>query len=338
MRTLFGGGNRPTHFRDVPDPVITSPRQAIVRPLAVAVCDLDIAYLLGLLPTEEPYAFGHECTAAVVAVGDDVTSVRVGDQVTVPFQISCGFCNRCRTARSLDCTSVPPLSTYGLEPFGGGLWGGACSDLVLVPYADAMLVRLPDNTDPLHAASVSDNVVDGYRSVAPHVQPGDEALVLGSASVGLYAVATARALGTPVTYVDSDPTRLACAATLGATVVESVATGQPYGEFAVTSACISTPDGLISAVRSTTPGGICHSSGIQFFGVANLDYLDMYRRGIRLVTGRANARDDIPKVLALMSQGRLDPATVTGNVIPLSQTAGNLEQQLTHKTIVDMTG
>jgi threonine dehydrogenase-like Zn-dependent dehydrogenase len=336
MKTLYGGGSAPTHFRDVPEPAITSGVQAIVRPIAVAVCDLDIAYLIGLLPAA-PYAFGHEFTAEVVAVGDAVTSVRTGDVVTVPFQISCGSCSRCRNSRSLDCSTVAPLSTYGLEPFGGGSqWGGACAELVLVPYADAMLLPLPAGVDPLHAASVSDNVVDGYRSVVPHLQPRDEALVIGSASVGLYAVAAARALGTPITYVDHDPARLACAERYGATVIESMPSGQSYGEFPVTAACVSTPSGLISALRSTEPGGICHSSGIQFFGVADADYLELYRRGIQLTTGRANARDDMPAVLALIQQGRLDLAPVTGNIVPFSEVEGTLEHQLTHKTIIDM--
>ena len=337
MRALFGGGSRPTHFRELPDPVIRIGRQAIVRPLAVAVCDLDIAYLIGLLPTEQPYAFGHEFTAEVVAVGDSVSSMAPGDVVTVPFQISCGSCNRCRAARSLDCSSVPVLSTFGLEPFGGGdEWGGACADLVRIPYADAMCVALPPGIDPLHAASVSDNVVDGYRTVAPYVQPGDEVLVLGSASVGLYAVATATALNTPVTYVDDDHARLAVAERLGAVVIESAPAGQAFGTFPVVSAAVSTSGGLVSALASTEPGGICHSSGIQYFGVPEANYLDMYRRGVSLVTGRANARDDIPAVLALMAQGRLDPSIVTGNIVPIEQAPGNLEHRLTHKTIIDM--
>lgn len=337
MRALFGGGQGATHFRDVPDPLISNGLEAIVKPLAVAVCDLDIAYLIGLLPTAQPYAFGHECTAEVVAIGESVMNVKVGDTVTVPFQISCGSCSRCRTARSLDCTTVPPLSTYGLEPFGGGVaWGGVCADLVLVPFADAMCVSLPSGVDPLHAASVSDNVADGYRTVAPYARPGDEVLVLGSASVGLYAVATSKALGTPVTYVDDDHTRLAVAQRLGATIIESAPGGQSYGSFPVVAAAISTPTGLMSALASVEPGGIVHSSGIQFFGVPDLDYLDMYRRGVRLATGRANARDDIPAILALMAQGRLDTRLVTGNVIHIDDAPGHLEHQLTHKTIIDM--
>jgi threonine dehydrogenase-like Zn-dependent dehydrogenase len=336
MRALFGG-NGPVHIRDIPEPTLGSAIAAVVRPIAVAVCDLDIAYVLGFLPADQPYAFGHEFTAEVVSVGDAVTTIQPGDVVTVPFQISCGGCSRCRSARSLDCLSVPPLSTYGLEPFGGGSqWGGACAELVRVPYADAMCVVLPSGVDPVALASVSDNVVDGYRSIAPHAHPGDRALVFGSASVGLYAVATAVALGVDITYVDTDPVRLAIAERLGATMIEAAPSSQSFGDFAVVAVCDSTPDSLMSGLASTEPGGVCQSSGIQFFGAPDVDYLSMYKRGVRFVTGRANARDDIPAVLALIAQGRLDPGLVTGNVISFADAPDRLASDITHKTIITM--
>jgi threonine dehydrogenase-like Zn-dependent dehydrogenase len=335
MRTLFGGDG-PMHFRDTPAPTLGSSIAALVRPLAVAICDLDVAYLYGLLPSAGPYAVGHEFTARVVEIGDAVANVAVGDVVTVPFQISCGGCNPCRRSRSLDCSSVAPLSTFGLAPFGGGDWGGACTELVRVPYADAMCVALPKGSDPVALASLSDNVVDGYRAVAPHVRPGDEVLVLGSASVGLYAVATAAAMGVRCTYVDTDQTRLQVAGDLGATLIDTPATGQSFGSFAVTAECASTGAALNSALRSTEPGGLCHSSGIHFFGVPDLDFLELYRRGIRFQTGRANARDDIPQVLELIAAGRMNPGVVTGNIIDIADAPDALPGALTHKTVIRM--
>jgi threonine dehydrogenase-like Zn-dependent dehydrogenase len=335
MRSLFGGDG-PVHFRDVPNPQVGSAVAAIVRPVAVAMCDLDVAYLYGLLPTNGPYAIGHEFIAIVVEIGAAVANVSVGDLVTVPFQISCGGCTHCRRSLSLNCSSVPALSTFGLSPFGGGDWGGACSELVRVPYADAMCISLPAGSDPIAFASVSDNVADGYRSVAPYLKPGDEVLVLGSASVGLYAVATAIALGAPCTYVDTDPMRLSTAEQLGARIVEEAATGQSFGSFALTAECVSSGAGLNSALRSTEPGGTCHSSGVHFFGVPDIDFLELYRKGIHLHTGRANARDDIPHVLALIASGRLDPSKITGNVIDINDAPSMLPEALTHKTVIRM--
>src|SRR5712671_2613272 len=318
MRALFAGGGGPPHFESIAAPRLESDVAAIVRPLTVALCDLDVPYIANVLPTQRPYAVGHEFTAEVMEVGESVMTLKPGDRVIVPFQISCGGCSRCRSARSLDCTRVEPLSTFGLEPFGGGSkWGGAMADLVRIPFADAMAIKLQPNADLVAMASLSDNVADGYRCIAPHVRPGDEVLVIGSASVGLYAVAVAGALRVPCTYVDNVDARLKVAERLGARVISAVADGKSFGEFAVTASCNSTPGGLESAIRSTTGGGTCQAAGIHFRPVA-LPLLEMYRRGIRLVTGRASARDDLPAILDLIQQNRLHPGDIGATVVDIA--------------------
>lgn len=335
MRALFAGAGGPPHFRDIAPPQIDSGVEAIVRPLTVALCDLDIPYIANRLPMAKPYAVGHEFTAEIVEIGDAVRSLKPGDRVTLPFQVSCGGCSRCRSARSLDCTSVEPLSTFGLEPFGGGAWGGAIADLIKVPYADAMAVPLAPDADLIAMASLSDNVADGYRCVAPHVRPGDEILVIGSASVGLYACAVAAALAVPCTYVDDSDSRLAIAERLGAKVISGTADGRSFGEFPVTAACISTPGGLQSAISSTEGGGVCQAAGIHFRPL-DLPMFEMYRRGIRLVTGRATAREDIPAILKLVDQGRLRLADVGASIIDVDDAVDAFQGPLSYKTVVRM--
>src|SRR6202167_5040715 len=83
-------------WREAPDPKITAPRQALVRPLQVACGDLDVAVARGAAPLPPGYAVGHEGLAEVVAVGDSVSGFRAGDRVVVPFQLSCGICRECR--------------------------------------------------------------------------------------------------------------------------------------------------------------------------------------------------------------------------------------------------
>ena len=94
-------------------------------------------------------ATGVVSVAEVVAVGDGVTSVRPGDRVVVPFQISCGDCRECRRGATGSCGSVPLMAMYGLGPLAGLNGGGFMSDLVLVPYADAMLIAVPNIPDPI---------------------------------------------------------------------------------------------------------------------------------------------------------------------------------------------
>src|SRR3984885_7986576 len=186
---------------EAPDPAIATPEQALVKPLVVACCDLDVAVARGSAPLPPGYAVGHEGLAEVVAVGDDVSDVRVGDRVVVPFQISCGDCRECRRGVTGSCGSVPLMAMYGLGPLAGLNGGGFLSDLVLVPYADAMLIRAPDTVDPVAIASLSDNIPDGWRAVGPYaselaaLDPGDRrVLVVGRLSIGLYAAALATAL------------------------------------------------------------------------------------------------------------------------------------------------
>lgn len=212
--TAYPGGR--FVWRDVPEPAPPGPDAAVVHPIAVATCDLDRAMGLGRTPFPLPMRFGHECVAEVLSVGERVSTVRPGDRVVVPFQISCGTCAPCRSGRTANCASVPPASMYGFG-VAGGHWGGVLSDQVAVPYADAMLVPLPSGVAPSSAASVADNVSDGYRSVAPYVpamlarDPDASVLILSelgrrpplSSSVVLYAGLVARALGVrEVHFVD----------------------------------------------------------------------------------------------------------------------------------------
>src|ERR1700755_3336546 len=148
-------------WREVPDPTITAPEQALVRPLVVACCDLDVGVSQGWLPVPPGHAVGHEGLAEGVAVGDDAHGVGVGGRVVVPFQISCGACRECRRGVTSSCGSVPVMAMYGLRPLAGLDGGGFMSDLVLVPFADAMLIPVPATVDPVAVASLSDNIPDG---------------------------------------------------------------------------------------------------------------------------------------------------------------------------------
>jgi alcohol dehydrogenase len=304
-------------WTEVADPVVEGPGEALVKPLAVALCDLDIQIVRGQVPIATPVALGHEFVAEIVETGSKVKSVSAGDRVVVPFQISCGECDRCRRDQTGDCTGVPPGSMYGFGAFGGD-WGGALSDLVRVPFADAMLVPLPDGIEPAAVASASDNIPDGWRTVAPALErrPGAEVLVVGGGarSIALYAVEVAEACGASrVVYLDEDEDRLRVAAELGAETVE----GPPptkAGSFPVTVDAGGTRESLTCAIRSTEPGGMCTSVGILFEPETPVPLLEMYTKGIEFRIGRVQARAAIPAVLELATRGRIRPERVTSRV------------------------
>jgi threonine dehydrogenase-like Zn-dependent dehydrogenase len=304
-------------WQEVPEPDLRDDGQALVRPLAVATCDLDLTIARGNSPFPAPIALGHEGVAEVVEVGRAVRSVKVGDRVVVPFQISCGTCDRCLRGGTDACERVPPLSMYGFGAAGGD-WGGLLSDLVRVPFADAMLVPVPEGLDATAVASASDNIPDGWRLVAPFLaeRPGADVLILGGGtrSISLYALSIPFALGAGrVDYVDTDPGRLAVASDLGARVLEADPERHAYGIVGDGSA---SADGLKLALGATEPGGHCTHAGVIFGPEVPLNMLALYTVGVHLHIGRAAARPVIPALLSMTANGRLDPARVTDRIVP----------------------
>jgi alcohol dehydrogenase len=319
MRQLTIAEDRKVDWQEVPEPTLGGPAEALVRPLAVALCDLDQPMIRGEVPIPGPIALGHECVAEVVEVGGEVERLRVGDRVVVPFQISCGECARCRAGLTNSCRAVQRGSMYGFGAFGGD-WGGTLSDLVRVPFAEHMLVELPASIDPAAFASGSDNLPDAWRTVGPPLadRPGADVLIIGGGapSIGLYAVGIAAALGAAsVTYVDDDEQRTEVARRLGAETIDGPLERR-YDRRPITVNATASHEGLHCALRSTEPDGVCTSVGIYYEETTPLPLLEMYTAGITFVTGRVQARPIIPEVLELVASGKLDPSLVT------SRTAG----------------
>jgi alcohol dehydrogenase len=327
MERLTYTGPRELEWREADAPVLESDGAALVRPLAVATCDLDALIVQGSSPFPPPFPLGHECVAEVIEVGDDVSGFAPGQRVSVPFQISCGACAQCLRGRSANCSEVPFMATYGFGP-AVERWGGFLSDLVSVPYAEHMLVGVPDGLAPTAVASASDNIADAWRTVAPPLQdePGGSVLVVGGAaagSIGVYAAGIARALGSEwVLYVDADEGRRAAAEALGAQTMAEMP--KRLGPFPITVDASADPDGLALALRSTAPDGTCTSCAIYFGEQPPMPLLEMYTKGITFRTGRANAREAMPHVLELAASGALRPERVTSRVVPWADAADAL--------------
>ncbi len=327
-------------WTEAPEPRLQSDRGALVRPIAVATCDLDALIIAGRSPFPPPFALGHECVAEVVDVGDAVTTLVPGQLVSVPFQISCGECAACRRGRTANCQTEAFMSTYGFGP-AVERWGGFLSDLVLVPYAEHMLVPLPEGVAPAAVASASDNISDAWRAVGPPLadEPGASVLVVGGAaagSIGLYAAGLAVALGAQsVCYVDTDTDadRRRVARALGADTVDDPP--KRLGPFAITVDSCGEADGLALALRSTAPDGVCTSTAIYFGEQPALPLLEMYTKGITFRTGRAHVREAMPHVLGLSAAGRLHPERVTTRVLAWQDAADGLLERGWTKLVIE---
>jgi alcohol dehydrogenase len=321
-------------WRDAPEVGLGGDGEAVVRPVALATCDIDTAFVQGRFPVGGPFSFGHECVAEVIDVGDSVESVEPGDLVSVPFQISCGECARCRAGEPGNCESVPRLSTYGL-PIGPQTYGGFASDAVTVPYADAMLVPIPEGVEPSTVASLSDNIPDAWRCVAPPLEqhPGAPVLIaMGAGSIALYSVAIALALGAErVDVVGGRERDRELAQRLGANVIDE---GFPEraGFYPITVDASAQPAGISCVLKSTDADGICTSIGI-YIEPTPLPLLDMFTQGVTFVTGRPHVRMLMPDVLELIRAGRFDPDPVTVNRVDWEDAAEALSD-LRAKTVV----
>jgi alcohol dehydrogenase len=309
---------------EVPDLELSGGADALVRALAVATCDLDGPMIHGKTPFRGPFPLGHEGIGEVVAVGGSVGSFKVGDRVAMPFQISCGACANCKRGHTAYCSDhgatgpakdAPQM--YGIGPTAVE-WGGFLSDLIRIPFADAMLVPVPGDIEPATIASLSDNIVDGYRTVAEPLEtwPGAPVLIAGGGSISLYAAAIALTGGAErVDYVDTSVERLERAERIGANCIQVEGSWPDrLGPYPVTVDGAGLPEGLLLALRSTAHEGTCTSIGI-YWKPLDLPLFEMYTTGITFKTGIAHARPDMPKALELVGSGRLHPELVTAKQV-----------------------
>lgn len=320
-----------------PEPSLGSPADAIVRPIVVSRCDGDtlpvhrrvsralqaglktgaidpaVGHICGAVPFAGPFAIGHECVAEVVEVGASVRAVGVGDRVVVPWSVSCGTCDACRAGLTSKCrttTAERTLAAYGFGP-ACGPYGGMVSDLVRVPFADHMLVKLPAGLDPLRVAAASDNLADAWRTVVPHLsrRPGARVLIVGGGaqSIGLYAAGLAVAHGADaVDYVDSSEDRRAIAESFGA-----YAGTEARGVYDIVVEASSRTRGLRSAIRSTAPGGICTAVGYYLARNTGVPLMHMYATDITLRLGVSHPRAVLPELLAWVHEHGFPAERVT---------------------------
>src|SRR5438477_775763 len=315
MRQLTCTAPHDIEWREVPEPRLEGDAEALVRPLAVARCDIDLFLTSGFVPLRGPFALGHEAVAEVVDIGDSVPGLTRGQHVVVSFEVSCGDCRSCRAGHTANCDRYPVLSDYGMQPLSGVEYGGMLSDIVRVPHAATMLAPLAPGLDPVSLASVSDNVLDGYRAVAPHLAslPGADVLIVchGGRSIPLYAVQAAVALGAgSVDYASDSAESLALAERLGARPLQTNF-DKPKRRYPIVVDAGMTPAGLQYAIRATEPEGSLQSVSFDP-GDVPMPLGRLYTLGVRFFTGRTHAAALPPEPMPLIEQRLLRP----GNVSP----------------------
>ena len=217
-----------------PDNVGRSVRHGVIlKTVSTNICGSDQHMVRGRTTAPEGLVLGHEITGEVVEVGPDVEFIKVGDLVSVPFNIACGRCRNCKERKTGICLNVNPDrpgSAYGYVDMGG--WVGGQAEYVLVPYADWNLLKFPDKDQAmekiLDLTMLSDIFPTGFHGcVTAGVGVGSTVYIAGAGPVGLAAAAGAQLLGAAVVIVgDLNEDRLAAARAFGCETVD-VSKGDP---------------------------------------------------------------------------------------------------------------
>ena len=103
MKAVTYQGAKDVQVKEVPDAKIEKPDDIIVRITSTAICGSDLHIFRGSIPTKEDFVIGHEPMGIVVEVGPEVTKVKKGDRVVIPFNVSCGECVYCKNEMESQC-------------------------------------------------------------------------------------------------------------------------------------------------------------------------------------------------------------------------------------------
>src|SRR5207342_3000136 len=169
------------------------PHAAIIKTVATNICGSDQHMVRGRTTAPEGLILGHEITGEVIEAGRDVEFIKVGDLVSVPFNIACGRCRNCKEQQTGICLNTNPDrpgSAYGYVDMGG--WVGGQAEYVMVPYADWNLLKFPDKDQAmekiLDLTMLSDIFPTGYHGcVSAGVTSGSTVYIAGAGPIGLAA-------------------------------------------------------------------------------------------------------------------------------------------------------
>jgi D-arabinose 1-dehydrogenase-like Zn-dependent alcohol dehydrogenase len=304
-------------LRQWPDPACPADG-VVVRVGATGVCRSDWHAWQGHDPVPLPHVGGHELAGVVAQVGPGVRRWVVGDRVTAPFVCGCGRCEHCLAGD----THVCPDQT---QP--GFTGAGSFAELVALHAADTNLVRLPDDLDPVTAASLGCRLATAFRALVTHGRlAADQWLAVhGCGGVGLSAVLVGAALGARVVAVDVSPAAAQRAHALGATHVvtgpdPAAAVLEVTGGGAHVSVdAVGSPGTAVASVRSLRRRGRHVQVGL-LLGDRSTPPLPMdlvVARELSVHGSHGMPAHQYPDLLAMVADGSLDPALLVGRVIGL---------------------
>jgi glutathione-independent formaldehyde dehydrogenase len=347
---------------EVADPRIQEPTDAIVRITTSNICGSDLHLYEGRTTVEKGKVLGHENMGIVEEVGEALDRVRIGDRVSVPFNVACGSCRNCVDGWTAFCLRTNPTAgvdgaAYGYASMGP--YDGGQAEFLRVPYADFQLLELPPGTDHENDFTMlSDIFPTGWHGTElAGMRPGDRVVVYGAGPVGLLAAHSAMIRGaSQVFVVDNKRDRLALAEQIGATPVdfsqadpveqvldatdgrgtdcgvEAVgyqahdATGEEHPELVL--------DNLVNSVRSTGGIGVVGVYVPEDPGATNelakegrlaWQYGKFFSRGHHMGTGQCPVMRYNRRLRDLIIAGQARPSFLVSHELPLDEAPAGYE-------------
>src|SRR4051812_1866982 len=344
---------------DKPEPVIEHPEDAIVKVLRSCICGSDLHIYHGMVPdTRVGTTFGHEFVGEVVEIGSEVTKVKVGDKVIVPFNIACGKCAFCKQELYGNCHESNPEATavggiFGYSHTAGGFDGGQ-AQYARVPYADVGPTKIPDWMDPDDAVLLTDVTPTGYQAAEMGgIRRGDTVAVFGAGPVGLMAARCAWLFGAGrVIVIDHLDYRLefaqrfAFAETynfrelddvvvfmkkttdgLGADVCIDAVGADASGNFLHTllgrKMKLEAGSSVVMhwAINSVKKGGVVSVVGVYGPTGNMIPIGNVVNKGITIRANQASVKRHLPRLIEHVKEGRLDPKGIVTHRVPLEEVA-----------------
>lgn len=342
-----------------PMPEILHPEDAIVRVTRSCICGSDLHLYHGLVPdTRVGSTFGHEFIGVIEEIGSEVTEVKVGDHVLVPFNIACGKCAFCKQGLYGNCHESNPQATavggiYGYSHTAGGFDGGQ-AEYVRVPYANFGPTVIPPDMDPDDAVLLTDVLPTGYQAAEMGgIKQGDTVVVFGAGPVGIMAAKCSWLFGAGrVIVIDHIDYRLDfvrsyahCEAYnfreigdvvlflkkitdwLGADVCIDAVGGDAAGNAmqTITGRKLLLQAGSATAlhwaINGVKKGGIVSIVGV-YGPTDNLVPIgNVVNKGLTIRANQASVKRLLPRLIEHVQAGRLNPKAIITHRVPLEEVA-----------------
>ncbi|WP_295121352.1 zinc-dependent alcohol dehydrogenase [uncultured Chitinophaga sp.] len=343
--------------RDMPYPEILHPGDAIVKVTRSCICGSDLHLYHGMVPdTRIGTTFGHEFIGTVVETGSEVTRLKTGDNVLVPFNIACGACPFCKQELFGNCHESNPEATavggiFGYSHTAGGFNGGQ-AEYVRVPYADVGPYVIPEWMDMDDAVMLTDVFPTGYQAAEMGgIKMGDTVVVFGAGPIGIMAAKCAWLFGAGrVIVIDHIEYRLEfarqyaqCEAYNFKSLEDPVLFLKKTTDFFGADVCIDavgceaagsalqtitgrklmlqagSATALHWAINSVKKGGIVSIVGVYGPTTNMVPIGNVVNKGLTIRANQASVKRLLPRLIDHVQKGHVDPKGLITHRLPLAE-------------------